>query len=218
QLQECADKYKLCYVFEVANMRNSHLKDVRQRWKDTGRIFFGRNTVIAKALGSTEADEHKPGLHKLAKHLNGPVGVFFTDHDAGETEAWFAHYEQLDFARAGNKATKDVTIDAGPIMQHSSDPPEPFQHTMEPQLRKLGLSTRLERGVPTLDQPHVVCRKGDVLTAEQAQILKLIGERLATFRARLLARWSAESTAVVQLADATQQGEPEIDDVAEMQD
>lgn len=34
QLQEWADKYKYCYVFEVADMRNSHLKDVRQRWKE----------------------------------------------------------------------------------------------------------------------------------------------------------------------------------------
>lgn len=215
-LQECADKWKYCYVFQVANMRNTYLKDIRVRWKDTGRMFFGRNTVVAKALGATEAEEHKPGLSQLHKHLSGTVGVFFTDHDPAETEAWFAHYTQADYARAGNRATRSIELPAGPIMNRESDPPEQFQHTMEPQLRRLGLATRLERGVPTLAAPHVVCKQGDVLTAEQAQILKLIGERLATFRVRLLCRWSAETGAVVELAEP-EPVEPGQDD-AEVED
>jgi hypothetical protein len=52
-------------------------------------------------------------------------------------------------------------------MQRHVNPPEPFSHSMEPQLRKLGLSTRLERGVPTLAVEHQVCKEGDVLTPEQ---------------------------------------------------
>lgn len=63
---------------------------------------------------------------------------------------------------------------------------------MEPQLRKLGLSTTLVRGVPSLTAPHVVCRQGDILTAEQAQLLKLVGDMMATFKVRLRARWSED--------------------------
>ena len=55
----------------------------------------------------------------------------------------------------------------GPIMQQNVVPPEPFPHNMEPQLRKLGLSSKLERGVPTLANEHVVCKEGDVLNSEQ---------------------------------------------------
>jgi len=72
---------------------------------------------------------------------------------------------------------------------------------MDPQLRKLGLSTKLVRGVPSLDVAHVVCKEGDTLTAEQAQILKLLGEKLATFKVKLLARWTAETGAVVKLSE-----------------
>jgi len=67
---------------------------------------------------------------------------------------------------------------------------------MEPQLRKLGLSTTLVRGVPSLSTSHVVCRQGDVLTAEQAQLLKLVGEMTATFKVRLRARWSEDDGVV----------------------
>jgi hypothetical protein len=33
----------------------------------TARIFFGRGAVMAKALGTTPEEEHRPGLHVLAK-------------------------------------------------------------------------------------------------------------------------------------------------------
>lgn len=38
-----------------------------QKPLSTARIFFGRGAVMAKALGTTPAEEHRPGLHKLAK-------------------------------------------------------------------------------------------------------------------------------------------------------
>lgn len=84
-------------------------------------------------------------------------------------------------------------------MQHHSDPPEPFPHSEEPQLRRLGLHTRLARGVPTLDASHAVCKKGDKLSSEQAQVLKLIGEKMVVFRVRLRARWDATTGDVEEL-------------------
>jgi hypothetical protein len=50
---------------------------------------------------------------------------------------------------------------------------------MDPQLRKLGLATSLVKGVPSLTSPHQICKQGQTLTAEQAQLLKLIGEQMA---------------------------------------
>jgi mRNA turnover protein 4 len=84
-------------------------------------------------------------------------------------------------------------------MRHHSDPPEPFPHNEEPQLRKLGLTTSMNKGVPTLQMPHKVCETGKALSSEQAQLLKLIGERMVVFRLKLLARWDAAVGNVVQL-------------------
>lgn len=83
-------------------------------------------------------------------------------------------------------------------MRVHSDPPEPFPHNEDPQLRKLGLTTTMKRGVPTLESPHRVCDKGKALTSEQAQLLKLIGEKMVVFRVALLARWDAATGEVVQ--------------------
>jgi mRNA turnover protein 4 len=84
QLQENSEKWKYCWLFQVGAMRNTHLKTVRKLWKEqvlpyfflqpltfthlsTARIFFGRSAVMAKALGATPEEEHKLGIHKLAK-------------------------------------------------------------------------------------------------------------------------------------------------------
>jgi len=84
-------------------------------------------------------------------------------------------------------------------MRHHSDPPEPFPHNEEPQLRKLGLVTSMNKGVPTLQSAHKLCEKGKPLTGEQAQLLKLIGERMVTFRVGLIARWDSTTGEVAQI-------------------
>ncbi|KDQ62498.1 hypothetical protein JAAARDRAFT_66206 [Jaapia argillacea MUCL 33604] len=198
-LQQNADKWKYCWLFEVGNMRNAHLKTVRKLWKDTARMFFGRGSVMAKALGTTEAEEHRLGLHNLSKQIGGQVGLFFTDSEPEEVIEWFKHFQPADFARSGNLAIRTVILPAGPVMQHHSDPPEPFPHNEEPQLRKLGLRTTMKKGVPTLEMPHTLCEKGKKLTSEQAQLLKLTGEKMVVFRVRLRARWEAASGEVVEV-------------------
>lgn len=87
-------------------------------------------------------------------------------------------------------------------MRQHSDPPEPFPHNEEPQLRKLGLTTTMNKGVPSLQSPHKLCEKGKPLTGEQAQLLKLIGEKMVTFRVGLIARWDSVTGDVVQIESA----------------
>ncbi|KAJ7442680.1 ribosomal protein L10-domain-containing protein [Mycena latifolia] len=198
-LQENSEKWKYCWLFQVGAMRNTHLKTVRKLWKDTARIFFGRSAVMAKALGATPEEEHRLGIHKLAKQIQGQVGVLFTDTEPDEVLEWFADFQQPDFARAGNIASRTVVLPSGPVMRHHSDPPEPFPHNEEPQLRKLGLSTSMNKGVPTLHNPHKLCEKGKPLTSEQAQLLKLIGEKMVVFRVALISRWCAATGEVVQI-------------------
>lgn len=54
------------------------------------------------------------------------------------THRYFSHFKEVDYARAGNQAQMDVMLDEGPLEQ--------FTHSMEPQLRQLGLPTALKKG------------------------------------------------------------------------
>ncbi|EEB94568.1 hypothetical protein MPER_06598 [Moniliophthora perniciosa FA553] len=188
-IPENADQWKYCWLFEVAAYRNGHLQTVRKLWKGT----------YGKSIRDNTGGRHRMGIHKLAQQIEGQVGLLFTDTEPREVIDWFTDFHPPDFARAGNVAPRTVILPAGPVMQHHSDPPEPFPHNEEPQLRKLGLSTKMNRGVPTLEVPHKLCEKGKTLTAEQAQLLKLIGEKMVTFKVGLLARWEAATGGVVTM-------------------
>lgn len=99
----------------------------------------------------------------------------------------------MDYARAGNKATFTVSLDPGPLAQ--------FPHSMEPQLRQLGLPTALKKGVVTLLSDYEVCKEGDVLTPEQARVLKLFGYEMAEFKVTVKYMWDAGSGRFQQMGE-----------------
>ncbi|XP_037303753.2 mRNA turnover protein 4 homolog [Pungitius pungitius] len=184
ELRKCVDTYRNLFIFSVANMRNNKLKDIRTAWKHS-RFFFGKNKVMAVALGKRETDEYKDNLHKVSKYLQGEVGLLFTNKTKEEVQEYFDNFKELDYARAGNRAQMDTTLDEGPLEQ--------FPHSMEPQLRQLGLPTALKKGVVTLLKEHAVCKEGDMLTPEQARILKLFGIEMAEFKVQIKCMWNSET-------------------------
>lgn len=98
-----------------------------------------------------------------------------------ETIEWFQTWHKKEYARQGAKATMDVTLPEGPLLTPWTEPVsgDPFPHSMDPQLRQLGLDTKLVRGVPSLSNPHVLCRKGEKLSSEKCRILKLLAVQMA---------------------------------------
>lgn len=91
-----------------------------------------------------------------------------------------------------------IVLIPGAILTPFTEPAsgDPFPHSMEPQLRALGLATTLIRGVPSLSNPHTICVQGEKLSSEKCRILKLLGVQMAVSRngVRLLITRSSVST------------------------
>jgi len=183
-IRSCVSEYKTLLLFTVENMRTSKFVQIRQEFKRDSRFFFGKNNVMAIALGRSAEDEYRDGLHKISKRFVGQCGLMFTNRPINEVIQYFAQFKEQDYARAGHEVDETVILPAGPL--------EHFAFSMEPQLRKLGLPTQLQKGVITLLSDHVVCTAGDKLTPDQARILKLLDKTLATFRVTLIAQWTPE--------------------------
>lgn len=84
----------------------------------------------------------------------------------------------------------------------------PVSHTLEPELRRLGVPTRMVKGKVVLggdesgegSEGYTVCREGDVLDSRQTRLLKLFSVCMSEFRVQLLAYWSASSGEVTELS------------------
>lgn len=111
----------------------------------------------------------------------------------------------------GTKQLLTVSLDPGPLKQ--------FPHSMEPQLRQLGLPTALKKGVVTLLSDYEVCKEGDVLTPEQAHVLKLFGYEMAEFKVTIQSdMWEAQSGRFQQMDDNFPESAPESEGESEEDD
>ncbi|EFP07370.1 hypothetical protein CRE_26450 [Caenorhabditis remanei] len=182
EVRASVDQYKNLFIFTIANMRSTRFIAIRQKYKESSRFFFGKNNVISIALGKQKSDEYANQLHKASAILKGQCGLMFTNMSQKEVKAEFDQITEEDYARVGDTATETVVLPEGPIAQ--------FAFSMEPQLRKLGLPTKLDKGVITLYQQFEVCKEGEPLTVEQAKILKHFEIKMAQFRLIFKAMWN----------------------------
>ncbi|KAL2815166.1 ribosomal protein L10-domain-containing protein [Aspergillus granulosus] len=212
-IRECVEKYDHLFVFSVDNMRNTYLKDVRTEFADS-RLFFGKTKVMAVALGHNPETEAAENLHLLHPYLTGAVGLLFTSRDPTSVTDYFDSFRPLDFARAGTEATRSFAIPAGLVYSRAGEIPasedEPISHTIEPELRKLGVPTRLFKGKVMLEltegqESYPVCKEGEVLDSRQTTLLKMFGVQTSEFKIALKAHWT-RSTNKVEILEKDENG------------
>ena len=150
--------------------------------------------AAAKPARSSGAP-YRPGLDKLAADLRGNVGLLFSSRAMPKLAAALGAGAEADYARSGATASATVTVPAGPL---------DLPHTMVDELRRAGMAgVRLVKGVPVLGEPHTIAEEGDVLTPEQARLLKHFGHKQALFQVTLLSKWTAKSGKYERLVAAT---------------
>ena len=184
-IREALKEYPHLYTFDYTNLRASFLKQIRLERQADSRMFMGSNRVMAVALGRNEEESVAPNIYKLVRFLKGSVGLLFTRLSKNEIKTFFHEtFVREDFARTGALATHDFVIPSGSLST------ETFPHNMSEQLAHLGLPVKLDHGVIHVREDTPVCTKGCALTSNAAQLLKLWGIRMCTFRITLTAHWT----------------------------
>ncbi|KAL6721619.1 mRNA turnover and ribosome assembly protein [Lecanora helva] len=205
-IQECVPKYPYIYVFSVDNMRNTYLKDVRTQLHDS-RLFFGKTKVMAVALGLTAATEPYPGTSLLSPYLNGEVGLVFSPRPPHDMVTYFDSFNPSDYARSGTIASRSFSIPSGIVHSRAGEIPHqedvPLAHSIEPNLRRLGVPTTLVKGKVVLEseEPFVVCTEGQKLGSGQTSLLKMFGVTMAKFKISVVAWWERKTGQVTALED-----------------
>ena len=78
QVREAAEAYKNAFVLSFENIRAGPFKQMAHNMRADSRFFFGKNKVIALALGRSPEEEMADNTHLLSKYMRGQVCVLFT--------------------------------------------------------------------------------------------------------------------------------------------
>mmetsp|Transcript_61693 Transcript_61693/g.74229 ORF Transcript_61693/g.74229 Transcript_61693/m.74229 type:complete len:228 (+) Transcript_61693:133-816(+) len=192
-LRNAIDEHATIYLFSYENMRSNKFKAIRMDFRptdatdDSSRIFLGKNKLLQIALGKTPEDEYADNLHLLSKKMSGSVGLLCTNKSHGYVSDYFANLAEEDFARCGAVSPRRVAITPEMIATHPV--------SMVEQFRKCGLPVDVKNGRVVMSaesDEFVVCKKDQVLSAEQCKLLVHFGVKLSTFRIVLMAKWTKD--------------------------
>lgn len=153
---------------------------------------------MAKALGQDPSSAVADGIDRLTPFLSGTVGLLFTNRDPKAVLEYFEGVSPVDFARAGTVATRDFVIPPGVVYATGGEVPAehdvPMEHSIEPELRRLGMPTRMIKGRVCLGdadgssgEGYTVCKEGDTLDSRQTRLLKLFSICLSEFKVQVMA-------------------------------
>lgn len=152
---------------------------------------------MSRALGTDPASAVMENTHLLSRHLTGSVALLLTDRTPAQITEYFSAFTPVDFARAGAVASRAFVIPPGVVYATGGAvAPEndvPLGHTIEPELRRLGVPTRMVRGKVVLGdeegagEGYKVCEEGETLDSRQTRLLKLFDQCLSEFKVRIIA-------------------------------
>lgn len=153
---------------------------------------------MSRALGSDPSSAVAENIHLLSPHISGSVALLFTNRTPTEIKEYFSTFTPVDFARAGAVANRTFVIPPGVVYATGGAVPAehdvPLGHTIEPELRRLGVPTRMVRGKVVLGdvdgqtgEGYTVCKEGETLDSRQTRLLKLFDQCLSEFKVRVLA-------------------------------
>lgn len=111
-------------------------------------------------------------------------------------------------------ASRTVVVPPGTVYSTAGQvAPEndvPLGQAIEPELRKLGMPTRMVQGRVVCGdegqiQGYTICKEGEVLDSRQTRLLKLFSVCLSEFRVKVVAYWSAASGEVTEVEVPSQE-------------
>ena len=186
QVRDALDNHDAVYLFNYENMRSNKFKDVRLEFRNDSRIFLGKNKLLQIALGRTPEEEYSDNLRHVAERIvGGSVGLLMTSKPDNEVQGYFESLSEPDYARAGARSVAEVTV--------TEDKMSKFPVSMMEQLRKLGMPVEIKKGKVVFrdgQEKYRLCKKDEVLSAEQCKLLKHFEIKLVNFEVKLLCRWS----------------------------
>jgi large subunit ribosomal protein L10 len=180
-------RYEVIAAADLNKVTSGMLQDTRKSLRGQLEVRCVKNTLMRISMEKAE----KGGTVEFMKTVAGPNVFLFTNGNPFKLAMTLEKNKVKVFAKAGDKALTDLVISAG----NSGLSPGPLIG----KFGTLGVKTRIESGNIWVVQDTVVARKGDVITADLADLLMRLGVRAAEMGLSIKAAY--ERGVVIQGSD-----------------
>lgn len=160
-------KYDVIAAANLYKVGSAMLMDLRKNLRGQIEIKAIKNTLMRISMDKAE----KLGVKEFIKAVEGPNIFLFTNGNPFKLAMDLEKSKVESFAKEGDKALKELTIPAG----NTGISPGP----MIAKFSSIGIKTRIEGGNIWVVSDTVIADKGDIITADMADLFQRLGIKAA---------------------------------------
>jgi len=163
EIKKLLSQYRVIGIASLEKVRAAQLQELKRKLEKEVVMKVFKNTLVKRAI----EELGDPKLKKLEEYLTGPNIFLFTNMNPFKLSILLEKNKVRAVAKAGDKASFDVVVPAG----NTGLSPGPVIS----QFSTVGIPTRIESGSVWVNKDTLVCRKGEVISLQLANILSKLG-------------------------------------------
>jgi large subunit ribosomal protein L10 len=157
---ELINNYEIIAAADLNKVSSSMLQDIRKKLRDRHNFRVVKNTLMRISM----EDAGKEGTQDFIDTISGPNIFLFTNGNPFKIVMELDANKVEVFAKPGDIATKDITLSAG----NTGLSPGPLIG----KFGALSVRTRIEAGNIWVTQDTTVCKKGEEINEDLADLLQ----------------------------------------------
>jgi large subunit ribosomal protein L10 len=174
---ELVKQYQIIAAADLTKVSSSMLQDMRKQLRGLHNFKVVKNTLMRKSMEQVGNE----GTQEFIDAVSGPNVFLFTNGNPFKVAMELEANKVKVFAKAGDLAMNDITMSAG----NTGLSPGPLIGTFG----VLGVRTRIEAGNIWVATDTVVCKKGEEISNELADLLTRMGVRASEMGLSIKAVW-----------------------------
>ena len=163
EIKKLLSQYKVVGIASLEKVRAAQLQELKKKLEKQVYMRVFKNTLVKRAI--EELNDSR--LKKLEEYLTGANIFLFTNMNPFKLSILLEKNKVKAIAKAGDKAVNDIIVPAG----NTGLPPGPVIS----QFSAVGIPTRIESGSVWINKDTLVCKKGEVISLQLANILSKLG-------------------------------------------
>ena len=162
KLEKMINEYNLVGILDMHSLPGRQLQAIRDKIRDIAVIKMSKKSLIERAFDKSKKDN----IAALKERITEVPALLFANENPFKLFKILKQSRSPAPAKAGQKATKDITIQKG----STGLPPGPAISA----LQKVGLKTSVQNGKIAVMQDKVVVKSGEVINNDFVNALNLL--------------------------------------------